>query len=235
MKPRLIFCMGSNAEYAQMSLDARWSYGFRSTEKPKRSDVTMIDVDWKKPDIGRHLAAVAEHRPWVAVCPDVIAADQWPERIALAHEMHALGARHVMIVPKVTPWRFPPEPWIILGYPVGVGEGSVCPFATRECGMPIHLLGGTITGQLRAMLHFPAGQVVSGDMSAHTKAARFGSWYHAGGRCIQSAVMDPGMTGRQRLLRDVRNSFFGIRECWDQQAVDVNKKFSFILTESLSR
>jgi hypothetical protein len=225
--------MGSNQEYANLSGEAGWDYGFRSTEKPCRPDITMIDVDWKKPDIKRHLAAVAEHRPWVAVCPDVTAVDQWGDRIALAHQMHALGARHVMIVPKVTPWQFVPEPWIMLGYPVGVGEGSVCPFATRECGIPIHLLGGTITGQLRAMLHFPAGQVVSGDMSAHTKAARFGGWYHPGGRRIQSAVMDAGMTGRQRMLRDVRSSFFGIRECWDQQAPDVSEKFAFMLTERM--
>lgn len=224
--------MGNNAEYAQMSQEAGWAYGFRSIEKPKRSDVTMIDVDWKKPDIDRHLAAVALHRPWVAVCPDVIAADQWPERIALAHEMHALGARHVMIVPKVTPWMFPPEPWIILGYPVGVGEGSVCPFVTRECGLPIHLLGGTITGQLRAMMHFPAGQVISGDMNAHAKAGRFGGWYQSSGRHIKSALLHPGLTKRERMLRDIRNSFFGIRECWDKQSIDVSERFSFMLTES---
>lgn len=225
MKPRLIFCMGSNAEYAQMSKDAGWEYGFRSTDKPNRHDVTMIDVDWKKPDIKRHLAAVAEHRPWVAVCPDVTAAEQWPERIALAYEMHALGAHHVMMVPKVTPWQFVPEPWIMLGYPVGVGEGSVCPFAARECSMPIHLLGGTIAGQLRAMLHFPAGQVVSGDMSAHTKAARFGGGYDSKGRRVPSAVMPAGMSGRERLLRDIRNSFRDIRICWDQQSVDVDARF----------
>jgi hypothetical protein len=217
--------MGSNAEYAEMSLEAGWDYGFRSTEKPRRPDVAMIDVDWQKPDIRRHVDAVAEHRPWIAVCPDVTAADQWEERIKLAYELHRVGARNVMMVPKVTPWHLPEEPWIVLGYPVGVGEGSVCPFETMATDWPMHLLGGTITGQLRAMLHFHAGRVISGDQSAHTKAARFGDRYHEGGRRIQSAVMPPGMTGRERMLRDVRDSFFGIRACWNRQAVDVSPRF----------
>ena len=213
-----------------MSLHAGWDYGFRSTEKPYRTDVTMIDIEWQRPDIRRHVAAVAKHRPWIAVCPDVTAADQWDDRINLAYELHRMGAQNVMMVPKVTPWRLPDEPWIVLGYPVGVGETSVCPFATMASGWPIHLLGGTITGQLRAMMHFGAGRVISGDQSAHTKAARFGNRYHVGGRRIQSAVMPPGMTGRERLHRDIRDSFVGIRECWDRQAHDVAPRFISMLS-----
>ncbi len=215
-----------------MSLDAQWRYGFRSDHKPTRDDVTMIDVDWQKPDIGKHLVAIQRHRPWVAVLPDILDKEDWDMRINLAYEMRREGARNVMVVPKVSPWRIPNEDWIILGYPVGRGETSVCPYLTHEWGGPIHLLGGTVAGQLRAMMHFASGSVVSADMNAHTKAARFGRSYNRLGRVVIHQGAPNGMSTINFVNDLIDQSFKNIRHCWETKAMPVNPRFWGILDES---
>ena len=180
MKPRLIFCMGGqDNRYAKQAIAANWEYGFRSREKclDGVTNVTMIDVDWKKYDLDAHVQAVSEYRPWISVCPDIEDPTRLTETLEAMYRMREAGSEHVMVVPKADGIirMLPAEQWIVLGYPIGPGEGTVNIWEVKESNFPVHLLGGSLPGQLKTMYHMNPGQVISGDMNGYTKAAQFGN------------------------------------------------------------
>ena len=175
---RLYFCAGRNRRYAQIALDCGFAYGCRSDYRPV-FPVAFADLDWKRPDEDRHLGFVREHRPALAVAPDVLTADALLPTLRYAERLAAHAGR-VVVVPKVAGLvaGLPREPWLVVGYSVPTSYGSAGAVMPMELlGWPIHLLGGTPEAQLHLARYLP---IASADGNSHMKAARFGSYWEAG-------------------------------------------------------
>ena len=178
--PLLLYCAGGNRKFAQIALDAGFAYGCRSDYTPLFAPVAFADLNWKRPDRERHLAFVAEHRPRLAVAPDVLALDALADTVRYAGEL-AQHAERVIIVPKaagvMAGLAQEREPWMVIGYSVPTKYGGADALMVWELtGWPVHLLGGTPQAQLTLARYM---QVYSADGNAAHLAARWGSWYDA--------------------------------------------------------
>lgn len=177
----LIFCAGRNRRYAELALAAGFRYGCRSDYRPL-FPVHFADLDWKAPDCAvreRHLGFVAEHRPRIAVAPDVLDADALPATLRYAERL-AAHADAVVVTPKVygVLARLPREPWLRVGYSVPTtygGPGGVLPL--EYLGRAVHLLGGSPSQQLRLAQYLTTA---SADGNVTMKAAGYGSYWERG-------------------------------------------------------
>lgn len=59
----------------------------------------FADLNWKQPDLDRHYAFVSEHRPQLAVAPDVLDLDELVPTLRYAERLAGVADR-VIIVPK---------------------------------------------------------------------------------------------------------------------------------------
>lgn len=141
----------------------------------------MVDLDWKAPDLERHAAAVREHRPLLAVAPDVLDVSDLPATLRYAERL-AQDAAHVIVVPKCggVIERLPREPWLVLGYSVPTRYGGADGVLVWEfSGWPVHLLGGSPQAQLNLAAYV---DVFSADGNAHQRAASHGVYWSAARR-----------------------------------------------------
>jgi hypothetical protein len=179
MPPLLIFCAGRNRRYAEIALAAGFSYGCRSDYRPL-FPVAFADLNWQTPDLDRHAAFVAQHRPRLAVAPDVLTLDALDATLRYAEQL-ATHAEGIIVVPKVDGVleRLPRLPWLVLGYSVPTRYGSVGSALDWDFhGWPVHLLGGSPQRQMHLSRYL---RVTSADGNSHMKAARWGSFWEHGG------------------------------------------------------
>ena len=214
----LIFCAGRTRRYAEIALAHGFAYGCRSDYRPL-FPVVFADLDWKGangPDAARvrerHLAFVRDHRPAIAVAPDVLAASELPAALAYAGRLAAHAGR-VVVVPKVFGLieRLPDEPWLVVGYSVPTDYGSAGTAMPLEYGQrPVHLLGGSPGEQLRLAAAF---RVTSADGNALIKGARYGTfWTPAGWR--GGGRGEPRGTGPDLPYRAFARSCANVAAAW---------------------
>jgi hypothetical protein len=182
--PVLIYCAGGSRQFSDIAVAAGFAYGCRSDHKPNHP-VVFADLDWKRPDLDRHRAFVAEHRPRFAVAPDVLDPAALPETLRYAERL-AAHAERVIVVPKVDDVveALPRDPWLMLGYSVPTKYGGCQLMLGSFAGWDVHLLGGSPVKQL-PLAHYL--RVVSADGNAAARAAAWGKVFD-GRKWLSSAA-----------------------------------------------
>ena len=146
MKIDLIYCADGNKRFAQIAIDAGFLYGAQ-LPRTVYHPVWFADQNWKKPNRGRYITALAQHKPHMATVLDWERQEQLPEVLAWAED----AAQHVevvLIIPKVQ-GGIPQLPRAIGGKPIRLGYSVPTKFGGTElpiwefAGWPVHLLGGS--------------------------------------------------------------------------------------------
>jgi len=131
------------------------------------------------PDRAAYMAALAEHRPYMATVLDLERADQLPEVLGWAEE----AARHVqvvMLIPKASgvitrlPRRIGGAD-VRLGYSVPTRYGGTFVPVWEFDGWPVHLLGGSPHKQM-ALRRYMDVVSVDGNMSSKMATKFCGFW-----------------------------------------------------------
>jgi hypothetical protein len=144
--PDLIYCASGNARFARIAIDAGYHYGAQMPGTVYFWPY-FVDNDWKRPNRERYMAALAEHRPYMASVLDLEQESRLDEVLAWAEEA-AQWVEVVMIIPKVF-CIVPRIPRVIGGKPVRLGYSVPTRFGGTElpvwefAGWPVHLLGGS--------------------------------------------------------------------------------------------
>ncbi len=179
----IIYCAAGNRRFAEIAVAAGMRYGAQlpGTIYPDVAPLYFADQDWKRPDRARYIAALAQHRPYMATVLDWERDEQLPEVLGCAEEIAPLVER-IVIIPKVIGGvpRIPArvgECDVVLGYsvPTRYAGTSVPPW---EFGRrPVHLLGGSPHSQMHAAHYLNA---VSADGSMTKKMAMNGQFWTPG-------------------------------------------------------
>jgi hypothetical protein len=188
----LVYCADGNPEFAAVAVSLGWRYGARLPGTVYQP-VWFADQDWKRPDLGKYLGAVARHRPEVATVLDWEHDGQLPEVLAWAEAVAPFVGR-VVVIPKV-PGRVHEVPDVVGGKPVVLGYSVPTAYGGTNCGLwefgrrPVHLLGGSPQSQIRYARYL---NVVSADGNMAAQQARRGRYWSD----------DPGPKGHWCQLRD---------------------------------
>lgn len=220
MAPALIYCADGNPAFARVAVESGWLYGARLPATVYQR-VYFADQDWRRPDRGKYMAALAEHRPDVATVLDWERAEQEGEVMAWAEEA-SRHVRAVVVIPKV-PGTVPLIPErvggaeVVLGYSVPTSYGG-SPVPLWEFGRrPVHLLGGSPQRQIELAAYL---NVVSADGNmAHQQAHRCRFWSPTRaykGRWVQ--LRDAGDERAEGAnLEAFRRSCVAIRAAWQRR------------------
>lgn len=172
--PELIYCANGNARFAQIAIEAGFSYGAQLPGtvhfRPE-----FADQNWKQPNREAYMNSLAQHRPRMASVLDWERDEQLPEVVAWAEDA-AQWVEVVMIIPKVMggisrlPRAIGGKP-VRLGFSVPTKHGGTSLPAWEFAGWPVHLLGGSPQAQMNLTPYF---RVVSTDGNmAHKMATQF--------------------------------------------------------------
>lgn len=213
--PLLLYVAGYGRRFAGIAVDEGYAYGSRSDMKPHQR-VAMADLNWRRPDLDRHLTFVREHRPALAVAPDLLDRGALLTTLRYAETL-AAHAERVIVVPKYAGAMadIPREPWLVIGYSVPTKYGGADATLLWEMtGWPVHLLGGSPRAQLDLARYLT---VVSLDGNAHQGAARRGVWWC--GRCGRWQTRNAAVPlGPDLPYRAFRRSCREIRAAWQRWA-----------------
>lgn len=216
----IIYCAAGNRRFAEIAVAAGMRYGAQlpGTIYPDVAPLYFADQDWKRPDRARYIAALAQHRPYMATVLDWERDEQLPEVLGWAEEIAPLVER-IVIIPKVIGGvpRIPArvgECDVVLGYsvPTRYAGTSVPPW---EFGRrPVHLLGGSPKAQLNAAHYL---NVVSADGNYIQKMATKYCQYFVAGRAEWAAnrhwpTLAEGNGGEKTNINDGHYEAFG-RSC----------------------
>ena len=141
----IIFCAAKNRRFAEIALACGFKYGARLPD-PVYFAPYFVDQEWANPDRTAYVAAVRQHRPYMASVLDWERAEQLPEVLGWAEEI-APFIEEVILVPKVVdgiarlPRRVGGKP-VRLGYSVPTRHGATPVPVWEFAGWPVHLLGG---------------------------------------------------------------------------------------------
>lgn len=148
----LIYCADGNRRFAQIAIDAGFLYGAQ-VPNTVYFPPYFCDQNWRKPNRGKYMQALAQHRPHIASVLDWEREEQLPEVLAWAEEA-AQFVEVVMLIPKVQggvsqlPRTIGGKP-IRLGYSVPTSFGGTALGLWEFCGWPVHLLGGSPQAQMQ--------------------------------------------------------------------------------------
>lgn len=175
--PELIYCANGNGRFAQIAIDAGFTYGAQlpgTVYHPPE----FADQDWGHPNRAAYMQALAEHRPRIASVLDWEREEQLLEVLAWAEEAAAF-VETVIIIPKVFGGigRLPRTiggARVRLGYSVPTRYGGTQVPAWEFAGWPIHLLGGSPHAQMRIRQYLDViGHVASVDGNMAMGLARY--------------------------------------------------------------
>lgn len=178
----LIYCAGGNRRFDEIAKDAGFLLGAQLPTKSVYFPIHFADQNWKNPDRGRYMAALAQYRPHMASVLDLERPDQIDEVLSWAEES-AQWVNVVMIIPKVF-GIVPLLPRTIggaevrLGYSIPTKHGGTEVPVWEFEGWPVHLLGGSPHAQMRTM-HYLRVASADGNM-ANKMATTFGAFWTPG-------------------------------------------------------
>lgn len=183
--PDLIYCASGNKRFAQIAIDAGFLYGAQLPGTIYHP-IYFADQNWKNPDRGKYMAALAEHRPYMASVLDLENGNQLPEVLDWAEEA-AQWVNIVMIIPKVfgiiskLP-RCIGSADVRLGYSIPTKHGGTEVPIWEFYNWPIHLLGGSPHKQMEIRKYL---DVKSADGNYHgLKARKWGEYWERPGRWV---------------------------------------------------
>ncbi len=190
--PELIYCANGNKRFAQIAINAGFSYGAQLPGTVYHS-VEFADQNWKAPDRDGYMTALKLHKPRIATVLDLEREEQFDTVLDWAHEA-AEHVETVIIIPKV----FSIIPYlptrvgganVRLGYSVPTRFGGTDVPAWEFAGWPVHLLGGSPHKQMKYTYYL---SVVSIDCNYHLlKATKFGEyWINSRWKNIQNHEHD---------------------------------------------
>lgn len=175
--PLLIYCAGKNARHAAIALEAGFAYGVCSGHRP-HAPVTFLDLDYRRPDVLRHVRLAAALRPQLAVAGDFDTEDGAGRVLETAAALRPLVG-DVVVVPKDAGLVRLVPAWCVVGLSVPTRFGATQAPYWEYAGRRLHLLGGSPHAQMTLWRYFgPA--VVSVDGNSHQKAARYGTVWERG-------------------------------------------------------
>lgn len=183
-QPVLIYTSGDNRQLAEITRKAGWLVGMRS-DKSATVPISFMDIDYKKPDFERHLAKVKEHRPQIAIVPDLNEKCVDKQDIVRAiHQAEQLTSycEQVMIVPKLSGQIAHIPHDFVIGYSLPTSNGGAKYGVWKLSGRRVHLLGGNPHFQMklyREMQAYSDVTSVDGNM-AQKMAFQFSKYWHAG-------------------------------------------------------
>lgn len=178
-KPELIYCANGNRRYAEIAINAGFTYGAQLPGTVYFSP-QFVDQDWKRPNREKYMAALAEYRPRMASVLDWERDEQLPEVLGWAEDA-AQYVETVIIIPKVHKGiaRLPQRiagAGVRLGYSVPTTHGGTEVMAFEFLGWPIHLLGGSPGAQMRIAASGLDVRSVDGNMMQKLASARCLFW-----------------------------------------------------------
>lgn len=176
-QPDLIYTSGDNALLAKITLEAGWLVGMRS-DKSACVPISFMDIDYRLPDFDRHLSMVKEHRPKIAVVPDLSDTYVCPDDIRRAlHQTERLTpyCETVLIIPKLSKQIDLIPASFRIGYSLPSSNGGAKYGVWKLEGRNIHLLGGSPQLQRKLYQHC-AVLSVDGNMS-QKMAFRFSKYW----------------------------------------------------------
>lgn len=191
--PELIYCAGKNQRFEAVAHAAGFRIGVQLPNIVYHP-VYFADQDWKKPDRGVYMRALAEHRPHMATVLDLEREAQFQEVLSWAEDAAAYVER-VLIIPKYSgavdslPRVIGGKP-VILAYSVPTAFGGTEVPAWEFYGWPVHLLGGSPHRQMEIARYL---HVVSADGNMANKMAHRGRFWST----------EKGPKGHWRNLREI--------------------------------
>jgi hypothetical protein len=223
---RLIWCQSGNPASARLAVAAGWWYGFRSDGNHYASElgpVAILDSHWEEDRIDwpRHLDQAAQHRPWLATVPDVLALGEL-DRALLRGEEIAPHCDRVLVVPKAEgiierlPRALGGKP-VVLGYSVPTSYGGTELGLWSFQGWPVHLLGGNARTQADLCRYL---RVVSADGNLAWRLARRGIVVNERGVAGPTLRQMDGQSwpARGAHLEALRRSLANLRTFWGRHA-----------------
>lgn len=150
--PTLIYCGGGNPRFYEIATAAGFLYGAQLPDTIY-GKLYFADQNWKKPNLERYTAAVAQHRPVMASVLDWEQPEQLPEILMWA-ETIAPFVQIIMVIPKVIgathliPAAIGGKS-VRLGYSVPTRHGGTFVPVWEFGNRPVHLLGGSPHEQRR--------------------------------------------------------------------------------------
>lgn len=136
----------------------------------------FLDIDWKRYDFSRHLAAAELTRPLVTIARDIEDQRDLRRIVDQAYRLREY-ATHVVLVPKdpllesKLDWAIPSDFLLGFSVPTRYGGTTLSPHAFKR---PVHLLGGRpdVQRKLAEQMH-----IFSIDMNRFTLDAAFGDYF----------------------------------------------------------
>jgi len=154
--PTLIYCGADNKQFAEIALQAGFKLGVRLPDVVY-GPLYFADQDWKKPDRSAYMAALAQHRPFMATVLDWERKDQLSEVLNWGEEAGQF-VEYVLIIPKVIGGipRIPRHVGgrdVVLAYSVPTRYGGTSVPLWEFAGRPVHLLGGSPQAQMNVWFY----------------------------------------------------------------------------------
>lgn len=178
----IIYCAAGNRRFAEIAIRHRFLYGAQLPNTVHYCPV-FADQNWRKPDRGRYIASLEEHRPRLATVLDYEDESQHEEVMEWADAASRYVTEAVIIIPKAfsTIDRIPEKingVSIRLGYSVPTRFSGTSVPVWEFNQRPVHLLGGSPSKQytLSSMLN-----VKSADGNYAQKMANNCQFFVAGG------------------------------------------------------
>lgn len=164
---QLIYCSAGNRKYSEIALKHGFAYGARLPHKVYFAPV-FVDQEWKQPNRAKYMAALAQHRPYMASVLDWEQPEQREEVFSWALEA-SQHVTEVIIIPKVigSVASIPHEiggKQVRLGYSVPTEfAGTKVPPSEFTAWGNTHLLGGSPDDQLKYAREIPTAISADGN------------------------------------------------------------------------
>jgi hypothetical protein len=178
--PTLIYCSNGNRRFAEIALSNGYLYGAQ-LPGTVYLDPYFVDNKFKDPNREAYMAALAEHRPYMASVIDWMPGIELSEVVSWAEEA-ACFVDVLMIIPKIqhTVHMIPRsigEKQVRIGYSVPTRYGGTELMVSEFYGWPVHLLGGSPGAQMKLCQYM---NVVSADGNMARLQANRGLWWLPG-------------------------------------------------------
>lgn len=179
-RPTLIYCAAGNRRFAQIAIEAGFSYGAKLPATVYFHPY-FVDNEFKKPRHVPYIKALRKHKPYIASVLDIEEWRRLDEYLMRAEEVSKF-CEIVMLIPKV-PGIISKLPRSICGKPVRLGYSVPSKYSQTTVSIdefqdwPVHLLGGSPLKQFEL---FSQMNVVSTDGNYAQLMCRYNQFFCLG-------------------------------------------------------